>query len=127
YRLRYLFGAVSHRALHNGVAASVLEPMLRTHGNWGSLRMTYGLVLDALGRYEEALHHYDFAARDKAVGRDTLCANRASALLKLGRYDDAHRVLVDGIGSREASTVHPNMQINLAFAKIGIGDLGAGW
>jgi len=127
HRLRYLYGAVANRARQFGLAKSVLEPMLRTHGNWGALRMTYGLVLDAIGEYEQALEHYSVAERDKLVTRDNLAANRASAYLKLGRYDDAYRTLITVVDNCKTDDVIHNVQTNMAFACIALGDLEQGW
>jgi len=127
YRVRYLYGSIAYRAKHYGVAKAVLEPMLATHGNWGPLRMTYGLVLDSMGDHKQALEHYFAAERDRKVGRANLAANKASAMLKLGRYDDAYSTLRAVIDDRLDHEVEGNVKINMAFACIALGDLEQGW
>lgn len=127
HRLRFLFGSICHRALHKGVAKAVLEPLLRTHGHWGVLRMNYGLVLASLEEHEQALEQYRIASKDKTISGDILSGNVVSSLLNLGRYDEALAKSRAAIGMRDDKDVHVNVLINTAFAEICAGDVGRGW
>jgi tetratricopeptide (TPR) repeat protein len=123
-RVRFLFGAVCNRAKHYGIAKSMLEPLLRTHGHWGALRVNYGMALDYLGDYAGALNSYRHAEQDKKVDYANLYNNRASVLIKLGRYEEA------SAEADKALAVKPEFKearINKGFARIAMGDLEIGW
>lgn len=124
YRLRVLFCAVAARAKHFGLAKAIMEPMLRTHGHSGALRVNYGMVLDGLGDLEGALHHYKHAENDRTIDTANLHANRGSALIKLGRYEEAiaacSKALEFSPGSKEAA-------ITKGFALLALGELPTGW
>lgn len=124
HRLRFLFATVACRAKHLGVAKAILEPMLRSHGNWGALRVNYGMTLDGLGDMEGALHQYRHATSDPKVDKSNLHANRATALIKLGRYEEASEACTESI---KLNPDNKDAAISKGFARIALGDLGPGW
>ena len=123
-KVRFLFAAVCNRAKHFGVAKAVMEPLMRTHGHWGALRTNYGMALDALGDQLGAVVQYRAALNDRIADAANIHNNMASALIKLGRYEEASNE------ADKALVVKPGFQgahVNKGFARIAMGDLEQGW
>jgi len=124
HRIRFLFATVACRARHHGVAKAILEPMLRSHGNWGALRVNYGMTLDGLGDMQGALHQYRHAVSDPRVDKANLHSNRATALIKLGQYEEADQACVEAL---KVDPNHKEASMTRGFSRIALGDLGPGW
>jgi hypothetical protein len=101
-----------------------MEPLLRTHGHWGALRVNFGMALDYLGDYAGALNHYRHAESDKSVDYANLYNNRASVLIKLGRYEEASN---EADRALQVNHDFKEARINKGFARIAMGDLEMGW
>lgn len=123
-RVRFLFAAVCNRARHYGLAKAVMDPLLHTHGQWGALRVNYGMTMDYLGNFEGALNQYRQAEKDAKVNKATLFNNRASVLIKMGRYEEADR---EAVRALEFNPTYKEAFINRGFARLAMGDLEQGW
>lgn len=124
YRARFLFGGVCIRVRQYGVARAMIEPLIHTHGQMGAIRLSYGLVLDHLGEYEGALNQYRHAERDRKVDRASIHNNRASLLIKMGKYHEAAEEADLAIKTRPE---FKEPYISSGFARLAIGDLPTGW
>lgn len=125
HRLRLLFATIAAKARHFGVAKLTLDSLLRSHGDWGPVRFNLAMVMDSLGNQEAALRHYQFAERDpKSINMVMLHSNRATALIKLGRYEESIKACDKSLA---IDCEFKDALITKGFGLLSLGKLAEGW
>jgi Tfp pilus assembly protein PilF len=104
-------------------ALGLIGTTVRCRPDWSEAHSNYGVVLNELERYDEALESFERSLTINANGVAALY-NRGNALLGLNRVQEALASYERAIALQPE---HADAQFNAAMARLCLGDFGSGW